>query len=65
MTFKRDLALLLKPYYVINILMSIGYVLAKKMPGLCTFLFPSSTPACELDSVRYIFQLSHFNNGLI
>ncbi|XP_073986554.1 thioredoxin-related transmembrane protein 2 homolog [Rhodnius prolixus] len=50
MTFKRDLALLLKPYYVINILMSIGYVLAKKMPGLCTFLFPSSTPACELDS---------------
>lgn len=30
--------------------MSLGYVLAKKTPGVCAFLFPNSNPLCELDS---------------
>lgn len=50
MAFKRDIKLLLKPYYIINILMSVGYVVAKKTPPLCNFLFPTSKPLCELDS---------------
>lgn len=50
MTLKRDFKLLLKPYYVINIIMSIGYIIAKKIPIVCTSLFPSSKPLCELDS---------------
>lgn len=55
MTLKRDFRLLLKPYYVINVIMSIGYVVAKKTPMVCNFLFPSSRPLCELDSVSLYF----------
>ncbi|XP_066907526.1 thioredoxin-related transmembrane protein 2 homolog [Halyomorpha halys] len=50
MALKRDLKLLLKPYYIINLLMSLGYLVAKKMPGVCNILFSSAKPVCELDS---------------
>jgi hypothetical protein len=51
MSFKKDLILLLKPYYLVNILLSLSYVAAKKIPILCNILFPSASPQCELDSV--------------
>jgi hypothetical protein len=51
MSFKKDLVLLLKPYYVVNILLSFSYLAAKKMPFLCNILFPSASAQCELDSV--------------
>lgn len=50
MTFKRDLSLLTKPYYWVNILLSISFLVAKKMPGVCSYLFPSKEDECELDS---------------
>ncbi|XKL67524.1 hypothetical protein PGB90_003015 [Kerria lacca] len=49
MAFKDDLKTLLKPYYWINILMSFSYLLAKKMPVVCSYTFPKSDVLCELD----------------
>ncbi len=53
MTFKKDLKLLIKPYYWINILLSLTYVAAKKTPLLCNhlhaYLFPQEE-ICEFDS---------------
>lgn len=50
MGFKQDLRLLVKPYYWVNILLSISYLMAKKTPGICSYLFPSKEAECELDS---------------
>jgi len=51
MSIKKDFILLFKPYYLFNILLSLSYLAAKKMPFVCNILFPSSSPQCELDSV--------------
>ncbi|XP_063371358.1 thioredoxin-related transmembrane protein 2 homolog [Cydia amplana] len=48
MSFKKDLRQLLKPYYWVNILLSISYVTAKRTSVICNFLFPDVD--CELDS---------------
>lgn len=48
MAFHKDLRQLLKPYYWINILLSISYVISKRTNLICNFLFPDSD--CELDS---------------
>lgn len=50
MSLKKDIRLLLKPYYYVNIVLSISYLVAKKLPIVCTFLFPHSETQCELDS---------------
>lgn len=49
MGFKKDLSLLLKPYYWVNILLSVSYLAAKKLPVLCSYMFPSKENECELD----------------
>lgn len=49
MAFKKDLTLLLRPYYWVNILLSISYLSSKKIPGLCSYLFPRKEAECELD----------------
>ncbi|KAK3914023.1 Thioredoxin-related transmembrane protein 2-like protein [Frankliniella fusca] len=48
MSFKKDLHLLLQPFYWVNILLSLSYVTAKKLPFLCSLVFPAAE--CELDS---------------
>ncbi|XP_072941230.1 thioredoxin-related transmembrane protein 2 homolog [Epargyreus clarus] len=48
MPLNTDLKQLLKPYYWVNILLSISYVTAKRTGIICNFLFPESD--CELDS---------------
>lgn len=48
MSFKADLRQILKPYYWINILMSISYVTCKRTGIICKYLFLESD--CELDS---------------
>ncbi|RVE46099.1 hypothetical protein evm_009263 [Chilo suppressalis] len=48
MSFKGDLRQLLKPYYWVNILLSISYVICKRTAIICNFLFPNAD--CELDS---------------
>lgn len=49
MSFKKDLVLLVKPYYWVNIMLSVSYLFAKKAPGICSYLFPSKDSECELD----------------
>lgn len=50
MGLKSDLWLLIQPYYWFNILLSVSYIIAKKAPGICTYLFPRKDAECELDS---------------
>lgn len=51
MSFKKDLVLLIKPYYWVNILLSISYLVAKRAPYVCSYLFPNKEgDSCELDS---------------
>lgn len=51
MGIKKDLVLLVKPYYWINILLSISYLVAKRAPIICSHLFlGKDTEQCELDS---------------
>lgn len=52
MSFKKDLRLLIKPYYWMNILLSLTYIAAKKTPVLCNYLQPYLFPhgeVCEFD----------------
>ncbi|KAG6453752.1 hypothetical protein O3G_MSEX008302 [Manduca sexta] len=48
MSFNADLRQLLKPYYWINIILSISYIVCKRTSVICNFLFENSD--CELDS---------------
>lgn len=51
MAFKNDLKLLAKPYYWINIILSLSYVIAKRTPIICNELFShKNEDRCELDS---------------
>lgn len=50
MGFKKDLVLLIKPYYWVNILLSVSYLIAKKTPGICSYAFSQKDSDCELDS---------------
>ncbi|XP_026468462.1 thioredoxin-related transmembrane protein 2 homolog [Ctenocephalides felis] len=47
MSFKKDLVLLLKPYYWVNILLSLSYIIAKRFSIPCVYLFGADN--CELD----------------
>lgn len=47
MSFKKDLILLLKPYYWFNILLSLSYIIAKRTQIICTSIF--SVGDCELN----------------
>lgn len=49
MSVKGDLVQLLKPYFLVNILLSLSYVVLKRVPGLCNHLF--NTEDCEFDGV--------------
>jgi len=52
MSFKKDLRLLVKPYYLINIFLSISYILSKRLPVVCNYIFAQDD--CELDGVSSI-----------
>lgn len=62
MKISKDLRLLLKPYYYINIILSLSYIVAKKLPVLCSSLFPSSETVCEFDSVSILCDILIFYN---
>lgn len=47
MGIKQDIRQVFKPYYLINITLSISYVLLKRLPGVCNYLF--AVDECELD----------------
>ncbi|XP_033224207.1 thioredoxin-related transmembrane protein 2 homolog isoform X2 [Belonocnema kinseyi] len=47
MSLKKDLMLLRKPYYLVNILLSLTYVISKRIPMVCHMLGQAE---CELDS---------------
>lgn len=51
MAIKKDLLLLVKPYYWVNILLSLSYLIAKRAPWACSRLLPIDKDGeCELDS---------------
>ncbi|XP_011685898.1 PREDICTED: thioredoxin-related transmembrane protein 2 homolog [Wasmannia auropunctata] len=47
MSFKKDLRLLVKPYYLINILLSVSYIVSKRLPIVCNYIFAQAD--CEFD----------------
>ncbi|XP_011869793.1 PREDICTED: thioredoxin-related transmembrane protein 2 homolog [Vollenhovia emeryi] len=47
MSFRKDLKLLVKPYYLINIFLSVSYILFKRLPVVCNYIF--SQDDCEFD----------------
>ncbi|KAL1458424.1 hypothetical protein WDU94_008579 [Cyamophila willieti] len=49
-TLRKDLKVLLKPYYWVNILLSISFICAKKLPYVCEFVFSFLESKCEIDS---------------
>lgn len=53
MSIKADLKQLLKPYYIFNLLLSLSYVILKRAPVLCNYLF--HVDICEFDGVRKQF----------
>ncbi|KAF4517258.1 hypothetical protein B566_EDAN011643 [Ephemera danica] len=48
MGLKKDLKTLMKPYYWVNILLSLSYITAKRVSAICQLVFPDKTE-CELD----------------
>lgn len=52
MSFKKDLKLLVKPYYLINIFLSVSYILSKRIPVICNYIFAQND--CELDGVSVL-----------
>lgn len=52
MSFKKDVALLIKPYYWVNILMGLSFIVAKRAPMICNYLWTylfNQQDQCELD----------------
>ncbi|XP_033339941.1 thioredoxin-related transmembrane protein 2 homolog [Megalopta genalis] len=47
MAFKKDLQRLQQPYYLINILLSLSYIVSKRIPFICHYMFAQAE--CELD----------------
>lgn len=47
MAFTKDLQLLLRPYYLVNIFLSVSYIIAKRVPIICHYVFAQLD--CELD----------------
>jgi len=50
MKISKEVMLLLKPYYYVNIILSLSYLAAKKITFLCTLVHPPSESQCEFDS---------------
>lgn len=48
---RKDLMVLLKPYYWINIILTCSYVFCKKTDILCQYIFAPTEKTCELDAV--------------
>lgn len=49
MSFKKDVRQLFKPYYLFNIFLSLSYIILKRLPGVCNYLF--NVEECEFDGV--------------
>lgn len=60
MSFGNDLKQLIKPYYLINIALSLSYVVLKRLPGICNYLF--GVEECEFEGVSKKVRLCFCNN---
>ncbi|XP_050302008.1 thioredoxin-related transmembrane protein 2 homolog [Anthonomus grandis grandis] len=47
MSVKKDLLQLLRPYYLVNIILSLSYIVIKRIPGVCNYIF--NTDNCEFE----------------
>lgn len=50
---KKELVLLLKPYYWVNIVLTCSFVLCKKVDFLCRYVFAPTDKTCEFDVVGH------------
>ncbi|KAH8418373.1 hypothetical protein KR222_004512 [Zaprionus bogoriensis] len=52
MSWKKQLKILAKPYYWLNILLAVSYLIAKKTNAICTRIFPQAAKdeVCDMDS---------------
>lgn len=57
---KKELALLLKPYYWVNILLTCSYVFCKKTDFFCNYIFAPTEKTCEFDAVSNCFIVFFF-----
>lgn len=53
---KKELMLLLKPYYWVNLLLTCSYVFCKKTEVICHYIFTPSENSCELDAVSCLLK---------
>lgn len=58
---KKELKLLLKPYYFMNIILTCSYVFCKKTDIICNYIFAPTDKTCELDAVSSYFINKPFN----
>lgn len=52
MSLKKDLIQLLKPYYLVNVVLSLSYVVLKRLPRVCNYLF--EVEECEFEGVSEV-----------
>lgn len=52
MSWKKELKILAKPYYWVNILLAVSFLIAKKTNAICTRVFPQAAKedVCDMDS---------------
>ncbi|KAK2720589.1 thioredoxin-related transmembrane protein 2 homolog [Artemia franciscana] len=48
--WKSELKQVLKPYYVINIILSISFVFCKSVQPVCTYIFPEGDYQCQIST---------------
>lgn len=53
MSLKDDIRQLLRPYYIINLLLSSSFLVFKLVSPICLYVFPPSEEQCELDAVSF------------
>jgi len=49
----KDLKQLIKPYYLVNAILSISFLVMKTVSPICLYMFPPSESQCELNMVSF------------
>ena len=55
MAFLDDAKQLILPYYLLNSILSISFLVLKTVSPMCNYLFPPTESQCELDMVMNSF----------
>lgn len=58
MAFLHDIKELVRPYYLVNCILSISFLVLKTVSPMCMYLFPVGESQCELDMVNTFFLIT-------